>query len=131
MRAFGFQNFEDHGARDLPCSIGVAQHLSIGINDQFVADPGIEKITGHRLIQWGRAVGIGSLSNLTSSLFFILWRECHLQRASLRWCGPQELLDPLSIWHLHASGYCSAPSRCNRSTPKFKGKDFTGELFLR
>src|SRR5882724_13536708 len=71
MRAFDLENFPDHGARDFPRAVGVPQDFSVGINDQIVADPCIEKVSGHGLIQWGRARGIGSLTNFTSSLFAV------------------------------------------------------------
>ena len=71
MGAFDLENFPNHGARDFPRAIRVSQDFSVGINDQFVADPCIEKIARHGVIQWGRVRGIGSLTNFTSSLFAV------------------------------------------------------------
>src|SRR5258708_24127782 len=71
MRAFDLENFPDHGAGDFPRAVGVPQDFSVGINYQLVADPCIEKVSGHDWIQWGRARGIGSLTNFTSSLFVV------------------------------------------------------------
>src|SRR5690242_18843172 len=38
---------EDHGARDFPGAIRIAQFLALGIIDQFIADPGVEKVSWH------------------------------------------------------------------------------------
>jgi len=43
MRAFNLEDFPDHSARDFPRAIGISQDFSVGINDQLVADPCIEK----------------------------------------------------------------------------------------
>jgi len=41
-------------ARHLPGTVGIAQIFAVGIRDQFIADPGIKKISRHTFIQWGR-----------------------------------------------------------------------------
>ena len=47
--AFVFEQFEDHGARHFPGAVGIAQLFAFGIGDQLIADPGVEKISRHRL----------------------------------------------------------------------------------
>ena len=47
--AFGLQQLPDHGARDFPGAIGVAQVLAMGIGDQLVTKPGVEIIAWHSL----------------------------------------------------------------------------------
>jgi hypothetical protein len=41
------QQLANHVARDLPGMIGVSQFLALGIGDQLVADPRVEKIPWH------------------------------------------------------------------------------------
>jgi hypothetical protein len=49
LHPLGLQYFPDHRPRDLPCTIGIAQFFAFGISHQFVADPGVEKISWHGL----------------------------------------------------------------------------------
>src|SRR6185437_9081001 len=49
LGAFGLQQFPDHGPRDFPGAIGVAQIFTFGIGHQFVSDPGVEVIAWHGL----------------------------------------------------------------------------------
>src|SRR6516165_8359638 len=45
--ALASQQFPNHGARDFPGAVRVAQLLALGIADQLIADSGIEKISRH------------------------------------------------------------------------------------
>lgn len=45
--AVRLENFTDRRSSGVPGVIRVAQHFSLGIEDQFVADAGIKKISGH------------------------------------------------------------------------------------
>jgi len=47
LAAFGFQQLSDRGSRNLPGVIGVAQILALGVEDQFLPDPGVEVISWH------------------------------------------------------------------------------------
>src|SRR5665213_2745822 len=49
LDAFGLQYFPNHRPRDLPGTIGIAQLFAFGVGDQFVPDPGVEKIAWHGL----------------------------------------------------------------------------------
>src|ERR1035438_10293363 len=68
LRAFGPEQFTDHGPRHFPCAIDVAQLVPLGIVDQLIADPGVEKISRHDAIQWGRKCKKGRYADFTSSL---------------------------------------------------------------
>src|SRR5260370_33669270 len=48
LRAFGLQQLPDHGPRDFPCAIGIAQFLAFGIRTQLDSDAGVEEIPRHR-----------------------------------------------------------------------------------
>src|SRR5205085_10720258 len=69
LGAFGLEQFTDHGARHFPCAIEVAQLVALGIVDDLIANPGVEKVSRHHPIQWGRMQKKGSHPSLTSSLF--------------------------------------------------------------
>jgi hypothetical protein len=47
LTAFGFQQLSDRGSRNLPGVIGIAQILTLGVEDQFLPDPGVEVISWH------------------------------------------------------------------------------------
>jgi hypothetical protein len=44
---FGLEQFPDHGPRDFPCAIGIAQFFAFRIGDQFIADTRVKKIPWH------------------------------------------------------------------------------------
>src|SRR5258707_446759 len=70
LRAFGLQQLPDHGPRDFPCAIGIAQLLAFGIGDQLVSDAGVEEIPRH----WAKSSSVGALvtkNQRQSHTFFV------------------------------------------------------------
>jgi len=45
--AFGFEQFPDHGPRDFPGAIGIAQLVAFGVGNQLIADARVEEIPRH------------------------------------------------------------------------------------
>ena len=71
LGAFGLQQFPDHGARDFPGAIGIAQLFAFGIGDQLIADPGVEEIARHG----SKSTSVRAPESGAGDLSQVLYRE--------------------------------------------------------
>ena len=123
MRAFNLEYFPDHGACDFPCAIGVPQDFSVGIDDQLLADPCVEKVTGHDF----DSVGQGGRNWKPDEFHkFFIRRSLHTSgRDSAKALDIGILLDPEGKSRRH-----DTIALQQNNTRGFIVKDFAGELFL-
>ena len=125
-RTFAAQQLQDHGPRDLKGAIGIAQFLSVGIDDQLVADPGIEEISGHDESNGAGTAEMegGESSQVLYSMFPVRYSAWPRVPAPERGDEP---LDRLGIWQSRAE----VDTALHKTLRRPIAKDFTGELFVR